>query len=323
MRKALTLGWAVAAMSMVAVALHAAVPEGAKYSGTRLCVACHRAKHKEIVTAYIKSPMANALIEVNDDNEEKVTEYLKGDFKTAPFKQDDVAFILASGVHQQAYLDKDMKVLPAKWLVAEKKWVETPAVDATKECLYCHSTGFVAADKKYKTAGVGCEMCHGPGSVHISSPADKKLDTVARPAEMDPKAAAAICGQCHSKGRSTDGATAFPQGFLPGGDFNKFFKHDEVKGPGLNQQYTDLINTKHYEKGVVCNTCHDPHGETGNVAQLRKPITELCLDCHKAKIVDIPTHTKAKEVTPPADATCASCHMPENRHLFDKTAVKK
>lgn len=322
MKRSWVIAWAAGVLVALAATMQAAVPENAKYSGSRMCIACHRATHKDVVTRYVDSPMANALIGIEDAEEEKIDAYLKGDFSTAPFTKEDVAWILASGVHQQAYLDADFNVLPAKWIVATKTWEATPAVDAITNCIPCHSTNVDTDARTFKVAGVGCESCHGPGSVHNTAAADKKMETIVQPRDLDQHVSSAICGACHSRGHAKDDpALPYAKGFMPEQDLNEYFVHDTVTGPGLNQQYTDLINTKHWENGIGCISCHDPHGNTDNIAQLKKGINETCLECHADTVTDIATHAAANQVTPPADATCATCHMPEGRHLFDKSVA--
>ena len=85
---------------------------------------------------------------------------------------------------------------------AAKIWEKTPhshayktLVDATHpsnrqydpECIVCHTigfgyqSGFASAEKTPKLKNVGCESCHGPGSLHSNSP-----DNVALQASMNP-----------------------------------------------------------------------------------------------------------------------------------------
>ncbi len=311
----------VAVLGLLAAALGAQVPDNARYVGSRMCITCHRATDREVTTKYVEGRMANALIEVNMDNEEQVDKYLVCDFTDAPFTRDDIAWILATGENEQAYMDADFQVLPAKWIVAENRWQEIPAVDGFTECVPCHSTDFNTEERTFRVAGVGCESCHGPGSVHQTAAPANKLTTILQPNTLDAHTSSMVCGQCHSKGRSTDGTSPFPIGYKPGANLDDFMVQEEVTGPGQNQQYTDLVGTQHWENEVGCLTCHDPHGDTGNPAQLHQPINDTCLSCHADTVTDIPTHAAEHNVEAAADATCATCHMPEGRHLFDSAVA--
>lgn len=85
------------------------------------------------------------------------------------------------------------------------------------ECILCHVTGFEHVDgftneKDLKLINVGCESCHGPGSVHISNENRKKTDAKLnaamnpfkpKPAENPQQKTARLlkmadaCRQCH------------------------------------------------------------------------------------------------------------------------------
>ncbi|MBF0481025.1 MAG: cytochrome c family protein [Desulfovibrionaceae bacterium] len=64
------------------------------------------------------------------------------------------------------------------------------------ECYGCHTTGygkpggFVSLEKTPDLANAGCEVCHGPGSDHVSSGGDPKL--IVRKPAMDE------CKTCHN-----------------------------------------------------------------------------------------------------------------------------
>jgi len=63
-------------------------------------------------------------------------------------------------------------------------------------CLQCHSTGngkpggFLDVQTTPDLAGVTCQACHGPGSMHIEAPKEKKSETIA-------KTAPEMCIKCH------------------------------------------------------------------------------------------------------------------------------
>jgi len=65
-------------------------------------------------------------------------------------------------------------------------------------CVKCHVTGyekdggFIDNELTPEMAGVQCEVCHGPGSEHVSTPST--TNTVKEPG-------AALCRQCHTEGQ--------------------------------------------------------------------------------------------------------------------------
>lgn len=313
MRRLRAIVTSLGVLSVLALAAHAQIAD-ATYIGGKRCALCHRARNKDLVEAYPATAHAKALLEPTDEN-------IVADFANAPFQRDQVAWVLASGRHEQAYLDKELKVLPGLWSVSDKKWLPQEAVDGGTECVGCHVTGYDPETREWKEAGVGCERCHGGGSLHMKAKADDRKSTIVTPSTLTPQLQAADCGQCHSRGRSKDGKYAFPQGYVPGTDLAACFDDAKPETAGRNQQYSDLIRSpKHWENGVVCEKCHDPHGATEHPFQLRLPINETCVQCHKDK-ADLAAHAKAKDKTPAADATCATCHMPNGRHLFDKAVA--
>jgi predicted CXXCH cytochrome family protein len=243
------------------------------------------------------------------------------DMNGAPIAQGDIKYVLAGNRKYQAYIDNNLKVMSHRWIVAEKKWAAEPDAgkDAATQCIGCHTTGYNPATKEFNQLGVGCEMCHGPGSVHA---AKLGKEPMVKPEELDPQHRAMICGQCHSVGQSKDGTCAFPVGFKPGGNLPDYFVDSGTQEAVRNSQYTHLLQSpKHLGQGTICTTCHDPHGDTDQPHQLKKPITELCLSCHSDKVKDIASHAAEKQVQAPADATCATCHMKDGVHLFDKAVA--
>jgi predicted CXXCH cytochrome family protein len=277
------------------------------YKGSPVCAMCHKNTNKEIVDGYQSSPHAKAMQKADDKDA------IVADFSAnAPFTKDKVAFVLGVGRHEQAYMDADLKVLPAVWDVKAKAWKASDAADGATQCIGCHTTGYDPAKKTYLQAGVGCEMCHGPGSEHMMG--DKKT-TIVNPKSLSPQLQAMDCGQCHSAGKDNpSGKYAFPIGYRPGDDLTKVFADAKPMAAGRNQQYSEFIQSKHSKVGLSCVTCHDPHNTVGKPGQLKKPLPDLCLDCHAAKIKDMATHAPSA----PEGATCATCHMPAGRHIFTK-----
>lgn len=301
------------AMAGFAVIAHGDA-HSAQYKTSAVCIMCHKNTDKVIVEAYQASPHAKSMQKADAEGA------IVGDFAAnTAFTKDKVAFVLGKGHYQQAYLDANFQVLPAEWDVKTKTWKPTEAVDGATKCIGCHQTGYDAAKKTSAQLGVGCESCHGPGSEHMAS-TDRKT-TIVNPKNLDIAKQSMVCGQCHSDGhdlvmvedKPAPGKLSFPVAFRPGDDLPKCFLDAKPTTVGRNRQYSEFITSKH-SKILSCVTCHDPHNVSTNPAQLKKPVNELCMGCHAAKIVDIKTHAPSAA----ADATCATCHMPNGQHNFAK-----
>lgn len=299
---------AIACSAAAAVLVISGVVTGdaktASYKGTAICKMCHKAIDKPVIDGYEKSAHAAAMQKADADKA------IVADFTgNAPFGKDKIAFVLGRGRSQQAYMDAQMRVLPAKWDVRSKSWKTIEAADGWTQCVGCHVTNFDVEKKTYTEMGVGCEACHGPGSEHLAKANKETAPTVDK---LSPQLQAMVCGRCHSAGKDTSGKYPFAPGFRPGDDLAKLFVDAKPSGPGMNQQYSEFIQSKHAAAGLTCTTCHDPHNTTGIHGQLRKPVNEQCMDCHKDTVKDMASHAP----TAPEGATCATCHMPDDQHTF-------
>jgi hypothetical protein len=67
-----------------------------------------------------------------------------------------------------------------------------------KDCFKCHTTGygepggFTSAEETPGLKNPGCEVCHGPGSLHAES---------RDPADLGVKVSLQVCGKCHRSDR--------------------------------------------------------------------------------------------------------------------------
>ena len=306
MKKAALLVTAVVALVVGGRAVMSDV-HTAEYKGSQVCVNCHKMlTSKTVVEGYLNSSHPKALQKPDDPGA------IVSDFSKNPaFKQDKVAYVLGKGDREQDYMDANYQVLPAKWDVKAKAWKPRQAADGATQCVGCHVTNYEPVKKTYTQMGVGCESCHGPGGDHTSTMNKAKI---VNPKNLDMANRNMVCGQCHSAGKDISGKYAFPVGFRPSDDLTKFFVDAKPTAPGMNQEYSEFITSKHASNGLGCTTCHNPHGATANPHMLVKPINDLCLGCHAAKIKDMKTHAPNAA----ADATCATCHMENGVHTFKK-----
>jgi len=179
-------------------------------------------------------------------------------------------------------------------------------------------TGFDPETLRWNELGVGCESCHGPGSVHADAPAAEKRKTIVNPAMLTPDMAADICGQCHTRGRTPDGKHGFPVGFVPGGRLlpQHFTPVSKPGGKACwpdgspkqhRMMYSAWKRSRHRDAGVTCISCHTAHGNDLKNGTREVP-NELCRDCHSGISTD-PVVGHAPIDGAPQHADCIGCHM--------------
>jgi predicted CXXCH cytochrome family protein len=196
-------------------------------------------------------------------------------------------------------------------------------------CDGCHSVNYNIQTKTVTEWNVGCEKCHGPGAAHAAKPS---RDNIVNPARLDFVQANNVCIQCHSQGMPLKNPIEgkyydWPVGFEVGKNLQDYWKFEEHKlgvqsfthfADGTahknRMQGNDFVTSQMYTHGVTCFSCHDVHG-TENNADLVKPASVLCLECHgpnspngpHAPTIEAHTHHKAGS----AGNECINCHMPK------------
>ena len=220
---------------------------------------------------------------------------------------------------------------PLHWTGIDQNW--------NSICADCHATnlrkGYDATAHQFKTSwselGVGCEACHGPGSLHaerarrgaplsgtdfppaplderrgVRWTADASTGFPARSrARLDDREIQ-TCARCHARrSQMTDAARA-------GDPFESAFRPVLLE-PGLfypdGQQkdevyvYASFLQSRMYASGVTCSDCHDPHA-----AALRPQGNAVCTQCHVRAKYDASSHDFHRPGTPAL--SCVTCHMP-------------
>jgi len=286
--------------------------EEAKYVGSDICLHCHKkmmnGENNKLAEQYrlsadVFSGTAHVSTSINAiKSPGKIVAQFTSD---SPLQLSQIKFVIGAGRGEQRYCDASFKMLPFRWNVISEKWVPQTIVDAAKECMACHSTGYNINTVKWNEPGVTCEACHGPGSLHAANGDKTKI---LNPKNLSYERQAMVCGQCHSDGTDMTGGHPFPIEFHPGDDLNKVYI---IEKRDKGAKYSELISSKHIENEVACTVCHAPHGSVEGIQhQLTKPVNELCMECHNDKT--------PSEHAPdaPAGSTCATCHMPGGSHRF-------
>lgn len=196
-------------------------------------------------------------------------------------------------------------------------------------CADCHSTALrkrydPALDRyetTYEEVSVGCEACHGPGSLHVE---EARAGAVVTPLPDLAAQAGQIesCAPCHSRREQ------LAEGFAPPGAYLDHYLpalldtdlyHSD--GQILDEVYVwgSFRQSRMHEAGVRCTHCHDPHG-----AEVRLPGNGVCTQCHaETGRADFPTLRPAAydDVShhfhePGSEgAQCVSCHMTARTYM--------
>lgn len=243
------------------------------------------------------------------------------------------------------------------WLFNEQtgKLADPPQAKAfDKECASCHYNGYsltktatgdyiaasandfkgeldIDGDGKLNEINLGCETCHGPGSVHDKASEIDMPATIVTPSKLSAERASMICGQCHSRPqgnlKNDQPVNAEWKMMLPGTSRNDFLNNfttredaakkdywaDGTHSKSHHQQYTDFIKSTKYRNGnqlVACSDCHDTH-DAKFPHQLKTDVSkpESCTNCHKDSS-DLKKHLadKSKCTVAVDQITCSDCH---------------
>ncbi len=183
---------------------------------------------------------------------------------------------------------------------AAKYRTEAVFQPGTAYCEVCHSYKFDFKSKEdfYNalgnleemrkhtiSKGVSCEECHGAGA-HLYG---------ARGAGMP-----ANCERCHQRFNYSEADSKIN----PRKPFNAYFKSS---CPSCGTEGSQMYNSLHYDKGMRCSTCHDPHEVTKNDwkdGYTKVGLKQTCADCHTTQA------SFFKKGGAHAKDNCTACHMP-------------
>jgi predicted CXXCH cytochrome family protein len=177
----------------------------------------------------------------------------------------------------------------------------------SSECTTCHETiardFSTATHARLKAEGdnaknIGCESCHGAGSLHVKSGGERRMI-------VNPRKSPTTCFQCHTEVRAKfELPHHHPvlEGKVSCADCHNPHRGDAVKGGGTNlpqavkgggtallshnetcfQCHTAQRGPFVFEHEAVregCLSCHSPHGSV-NQRMLTERSATLCLKCH-------------------------------------------
>jgi hypothetical protein len=258
-------------------------------------------------------------------------------------------YAVGSGSRGRSYLTDRSGYLfqtPISWFAQKQIWDLSPGFapellagrPVPGECLYCHANhahfreGSINRYDEPVFAGhaIGCERCHGPGTLHVQS---GDPDDIVNPRRLTPALRDSVCEQCHLEGatrvqRRGRGLYDFRPG-LPLEDFWSVFVH--TAEPGEERKAVTHVEQMHESRcyqastgdhKLGCVSCHDPHVKPApaeRVAYYRG----RCLSCHQSshQQADVSARRQADgdhgcslpvavRLKQRPDDSCADCHMP-------------
>jgi hypothetical protein len=262
-------------------------------------------------------------------------------------------YLVGSGRFARTYLaeiDGFLVESPVTWYASAQAWGMSPGYDridhnsfrrsVTDECLFCHAgrasnVGGSPSRIKVHEFSIGCERCHGPGSLHVelhrgsggSSPQANGAGTkaaslsgagdltIVNPRSLPRDLSESICQQCHleSLGRSNvQGRT--PGDFRPGLRWSDFCVNYDARSPSGQMTVTGHVQQMRqspcYQESstLTCITCHDMHARP-TPAERAGHYRTACLTCHKDEACQVALSQRQEQNA----NDCAACHMPQSK----------
>ena len=307
---------------------------GVRYVGNLVCVECHAAQARQLLT-----PMAQALETAPDCK--VLTAPGRLTLRNGPYTYElsrqgkSVIYTVSDGVNSvakpilycfgqghvgQTYLFRNddvlyetrvsyfQKIKALDFTIGHRRSVPVSLDDALgraiggeepKQCFGCHTTGAVnGLELKLQqlSPGVGCEACHGPGEKHLIAVKAKQFD---EPQIFNPGALSA-----HDLSQSFCGTchTGFEQAMLMPGQ------------SGINNirfQPYRMFNSRGHNTNdarISCLACHDPHEMLRHEAVY---YDSKCLACHLKNSKETKTDRRSAAACPVNTKNCVTCHMPK------------
>jgi predicted CXXCH cytochrome family protein len=323
------------------------------FVGSAACQSCH----VDIYDRWAGTLMANVIKDPRVHPDAILADFATPD-PLVTFALEDVAFTYGSKWKQRYFtrIDDDYFVFPAQWDVRNRRWrryyVEDGADWWTEHyppdqmqrptgplCDGCHSVNYDLATRAPTEWNVGCEKCHGAGSLHVTL---ETASTIVNPATLDGVRADDVCIQCHSQGqprvKPIDGVYYdWPVGYQPGDRLSDVWRLEEhhlgeetfTHWPDgtahkNRMQGNDWVQGQMAVKGVRCSACHDVHG-TAYEADLRLPGDAMCFECHgpqRQPGPPGPVEFHTQHAAESEGSRCVACHMPAVARTVGDVSVR-
>jgi predicted CXXCH cytochrome family protein len=329
----------------------------ARYVGSEACRACHEDRH----ASFRRSGMGRSMAPVDPAREppdgaldhaasQRRYQVVRRDGRIwhrellagaedVLLQEHPVRYVVGSGRHSLTYLvdaDGFLVESPVTWYASRKAWAMSPGYDRPnhsgferavgESCLVCHAGRAEAVEgslhrMRIDEPAIGCERCHGPGSLHVERHAGREraqeaaeVDyTIVNPRRLPRDRAEAVCQQCHLQASASVIARGRTRGdFRPGLPLEDFRADFRLARPDSAMTVTGHVAQMHQSRcyqgsdRLTCLTCHSPHDEPAPERRAAH-YNAVCLDCHPRERCTVDRARRERESP---DNNCIHCHMP-------------
>jgi len=200
-----------------------------------------------------------------------------------------------------------------------------------RACLRCHAGRIANLEQspqriQIQEWAIGCERCHGPGSLHVAhqkqralqAPAGDDRDasadlTIVNPARLTREGSLQVCGQCHGdQGLAVERPGRRMRDWRPGlpmSGTRVLYRPRTASGEVPVVGYLEQLRSSpcfRASPDLSCTTCHAAHPGPG-AAQPVAPLSSVCVSCHGADGCALDAAARHQSV---AGGACTACHMP-------------
>lgn len=255
--------------------------------------------------------------------------------------QHKVSWRIGSGNHSRSYLivrDGYFFESPVTWYTSKNSWGMSPGFHSAHQegfarathigCIQCHCGQVESIDNsdhrlRITESAIGCESCHGPGSLHVAERTQGLTvsghfdDTIVNPAAISRHLNEDICARCHLRGAGW----AFVgdrkiSDYRPGlslSDFRvDFVRKEAATGMEVVGHFEQMHASRCYtaSDSMTCTTCHNPHKSPGPDEKVEY-YRRACAKCHHDASSDCGLPQAERLEQSPQD-DCVTCHMPKS-----------
>jgi len=279
------------------------IPENSQYVGSHRCATCHRSEH-----AAWEDSLHNRMMRPVNRPGVVVAEFDEEDHGLR-FELEDAVWAIG-GKWEQQFMGHDGEtetLLPGAWLGRPGHWDfkgwdgwQTPV--PLRRCHGCHTVGLDVTAGRFVEANIGCESCHGPAEWHVDT---RGLGRIYRGLEAE------VCGQCHTRGRSTSGEFFFPVGYRPGDELDPYFEY-ELPSEGQNSSYWWGNGHERHRHQQYWAWRQGGHADSLSVLTERYDgrygaLEDDCLRCHAGESA-VSTSNELSTAKAAEGITCSVCH---------------